>query len=174
MVSTPLPTEHVEGDKEALETSFQALEIVGTTNVKEEKGAPKPSKAAIMATKILINNVFEPDKGLGKKLDGIAKPVTIQENPRGKNNKIINTIPDTEASSQINNATFMLDDAGKSSRQEEEEEIKEETLKELERLLEQEGPKFQSGVEELEVINLSEGEGVKEVRIGKLIPPDVK
>ncbi|RDX89122.1 hypothetical protein CR513_29202, partial [Mucuna pruriens] len=80
----------------------------------------------------------------------------------------------TKVSSQINNATFMLDDAGKPSRQEEEEETKEETLRELERILEHEGLKLQYGVEELEVINLNEGEGVKEICLRKLIPPDVK
>ncbi|RDX93693.1 Retrovirus-related Pol polyprotein from transposon 17.6, partial [Mucuna pruriens] len=207
-------------------TSFQALEIVGTTSVEEEKGTSKPSKAAIMAAKILINNGFELDKGLGKKLDGIAKLVKIQENlgraglsynettkkgkPRSKvpgkrqiqpnlyqyfNNggimipEQVATVenqsvepaewvhpmaPDIETSFQIDNATFTSNDVGKSNRQEEEEDIEEETLRELERLLEQEGSKLQSGAEELEVINLNEGEGVKEIRVGKLILPDVK
>ncbi|RDX72873.1 hypothetical protein CR513_47584, partial [Mucuna pruriens] len=77
MVSTPLPIEYMEGDEEALKTSFQALEIMGTTSVEGEKGIPKPSKAAIMAAKILISNGFEPGKGLGKKLDSIAKSVKI-------------------------------------------------------------------------------------------------
>ncbi|RDY11932.1 hypothetical protein CR513_03344, partial [Mucuna pruriens] len=80
MISTPLPTEYVEGDEEALETSFQALEIVGTTSVEVERGDLKPSKGVIMAAKVLITNGFEPGKGLGRRLDGIAEPVTIQEN----------------------------------------------------------------------------------------------
>ncbi|RDX73715.1 hypothetical protein CR513_46637, partial [Mucuna pruriens] len=62
MISTPLPTEYVEGDEKALETSFLALEIMGTTNV-------------------LISNGFQLGKGLGKELEGMAEPVTLQENP---------------------------------------------------------------------------------------------
>ncbi|RDY09901.1 hypothetical protein CR513_05669, partial [Mucuna pruriens] len=125
MVSTPLPMEYVEEDKEALETSFQALEIVGTTSVEAKGGDLKLSKATIMAAK-------------------------------------------------INNATLTPDDAGKSSRQDEKEETEGEALKELERLLEQERSKLQFGVEELEVINLGEGEETREIRIGKLIPPNLK
>ncbi|RDX82877.1 hypothetical protein CR513_36278, partial [Mucuna pruriens] len=34
-----------------------------------------------MAAKVLINNGFQPGKGLGKGLDGIAKPVALSENP---------------------------------------------------------------------------------------------
>ncbi|RDY01967.1 hypothetical protein CR513_14630, partial [Mucuna pruriens] len=205
-----------------MKTSFRALEIVGTTSIEGEKGIPKPSKAVIMAAKILINNGFEPGKGLGKKLDDIAKPnettkkgklgskvpgkrliksnlyqyfnsggILILEQVAAVENQLVESAEwvhpivqelnnwtaetsDLEVSSQINNAAFTLDDTGKPSRQEEEEEIEEETLRELERLLEQEGPKLQSGVEELEVINLSEGEGVKEIRVGRLIPLDVK
>ncbi|RDY10524.1 hypothetical protein CR513_04949, partial [Mucuna pruriens] len=74
MVSTPFPTEYVEEDEEALETSFQALEIVGTTNIKIGKGDINPSKAAIMAAKVLITNGFEPGKGLGRRLNGMANP----------------------------------------------------------------------------------------------------
>ncbi|RDX62494.1 hypothetical protein CR513_59167, partial [Mucuna pruriens] len=153
--STPLPIEYVEGDEEALETSFQALEIVGTTSVEEEKGTPKPSKATIMAAKILINNGFQPWQRVGEKTRRHSKA-------------------NIEASSQIENPAFTPDDAGKSSRQEEKEETEEETLRELERLLEHDGPKLQSGAKELEVINLNEGEGVKEIWVGKLILPDIK
>ncbi|RDX97442.1 hypothetical protein CR513_19786, partial [Mucuna pruriens] len=81
MVSTPLPTEYIEGDEEALETSFQALEIVGTTNIEAERGDLKPSKATIMTTKVLITNGFESGKRLARRLNDIAEPVAIQENP---------------------------------------------------------------------------------------------
>ncbi|RDX77672.1 hypothetical protein CR513_42166, partial [Mucuna pruriens] len=77
MVSTPLPVEYVEEDEEALETSFQALEIVGTTSV-ETEGDPRPSRVAIMAAKVLISNDFQPGKGLGKEFDGMTKPVVIR------------------------------------------------------------------------------------------------
>ncbi|RDY09929.1 hypothetical protein CR513_05617, partial [Mucuna pruriens] len=80
-VNTPLPMDYIEGDEEALETSFQALEIVGTTSTEAKRGDLKPSKAAIMVTKVLITNGFEPGKGLGRRLDGIAELVAIQENP---------------------------------------------------------------------------------------------
>ncbi|RDX92580.1 hypothetical protein CR513_25263, partial [Mucuna pruriens] len=82
IVSTLLPDEYVEGGEEAHETSFQALEIVGTTSSEVEGGDRKPSRAAIMAAKVLISNGFEPSKGLGRKLDGMVEPVVIQENPR--------------------------------------------------------------------------------------------
>ncbi|RDX92292.1 hypothetical protein CR513_25596, partial [Mucuna pruriens] len=152
---------------------------MGTTNVEGEKSNLKPSKAAIMATKVLISNGFEPRRArlgynetakkrkLGSKTPSkrIIKPNLYQY----FNKKIIiNTNPNAKASSQINSTAFTPDDAGKSNRQEEEEEIEEETLRELER------PKLQSGAEELEVINLGEGEEIEEVWIGKLTPPDVK
>ncbi|RDX93091.1 hypothetical protein CR513_24684, partial [Mucuna pruriens] len=80
MVITPFPMEYIEEDEEALETSFQALEIVGTTNIKTGRGEIKPSKAVIMVTKVLITNGFKPSKGLGRRLDGMANLVAIQEN----------------------------------------------------------------------------------------------
>ncbi|RDX69629.1 hypothetical protein CR513_51225, partial [Mucuna pruriens] len=73
MISTRLPMEYIEGDDEVLETSFQALEIVGTTSTEVEGGGPKLSKAAIKADKVLIGNGFQLGKGLGKGLDGIAE-----------------------------------------------------------------------------------------------------
>ncbi|RDX66181.1 hypothetical protein CR513_55075, partial [Mucuna pruriens] len=82
MIITPLPTKYVKGDEEALKTSFQALEIVGTTNAEAKGGSPKLSIAAIMAAKVLISNGFQPGKGLGKGLDGIAELVALPKNPR--------------------------------------------------------------------------------------------
>ncbi|RDX78141.1 hypothetical protein CR513_41617, partial [Mucuna pruriens] len=77
MVSTPLLAEYVKGDEEALETSFQALEIVGTTSIETEGRDLRPFKAIVMETKVLINNGFQPGKGLGKELDGMTKPVAL-------------------------------------------------------------------------------------------------
>ncbi|RDX73877.1 hypothetical protein CR513_46450, partial [Mucuna pruriens] len=54
----------------------------GTTSIKTGSGDIKPSKAAIVAAKVLIANGFEPGKGLGRRLDGMANPVAVQENPR--------------------------------------------------------------------------------------------
>ncbi|RDX67655.1 hypothetical protein CR513_53436, partial [Mucuna pruriens] len=80
MINTPLPIEYIEEDEETLETSFQALEIVGMTNVESKEGGPKPSRATIMEAKVLISNDFQPGKGLGKELEGITESVTLQEN----------------------------------------------------------------------------------------------
>ncbi|RDY00938.1 hypothetical protein CR513_15785, partial [Mucuna pruriens] len=212
MVSMPFPTEYIK-DEEALETSFQALEIVGTTSIEAKRGNLKPSKAAIMAAKVLITNGFEPSKGLVRRLNSIANLVAIQENPgrvglgysraarkakpgwkvqskqqartslyhyftsggivtpenaatvedqlmepvewvhpmareldnwttKALPEPISWKIPNTETLPQINNTALVPDDADKSSRQDEGEETKEEALKELERLLEQERPKL--------------------------------
>ncbi|RDX67114.1 hypothetical protein CR513_54045, partial [Mucuna pruriens] len=72
----------------------------------------------------------------------------------------------------IDNVTRKLDNANESSGQEEGEGPKEEALVELERLLEQEGLKLQSGVEELEIINLDEEEEAREIWVGKQMPLD--
>ncbi|RDX74723.1 hypothetical protein CR513_45486, partial [Mucuna pruriens] len=77
----PSSNGYIEGEEEALETSFQALEIVSTTSGEVEGGGPKLSKAVIMAAKVLISNGFQPDKGLGKGLDNIVEPVALLENP---------------------------------------------------------------------------------------------
>ncbi|RDX75835.1 hypothetical protein CR513_44249, partial [Mucuna pruriens] len=66
MVSTPLPTKYVKGNEESFETSFQALKIVGTTNVETEEGDPRPSRDAIIIAKVLINNGFQPNSATRK------------------------------------------------------------------------------------------------------------
>ncbi|RDX83404.1 hypothetical protein CR513_35675, partial [Mucuna pruriens] len=38
-------------------------------------------EVVITAAKVLITNGFEPGKGLGRRLDGMANLVAIQENP---------------------------------------------------------------------------------------------
>ncbi|RDX61859.1 hypothetical protein CR513_59868, partial [Mucuna pruriens] len=214
MISTPLPTKYVKGDEKALETSFQALEIVGTTNAKVEEGGSKLSRAMIMAVKVLIRNGFQPNKGLGKELDNIAELVVLQENlgrfglgytrttkergpgqrAQGKkwiqpdlyhhftsggiispdqiaviedqlpkleewvlptNQELDNWMAET-LPKLIDNMTLEPNNANKSSRQDEGEGSEEEGPIKLERLLEQEGPKLQSRVEELEIINPNE------------------
>ncbi|RDY02289.1 hypothetical protein CR513_14280, partial [Mucuna pruriens] len=52
------------------------------SSIETEKGDIKPSKAAIMVAKVFITNGFGPGKGLGRRLNGIADPIPIQENPR--------------------------------------------------------------------------------------------
>ncbi|RDX72083.1 hypothetical protein CR513_48480, partial [Mucuna pruriens] len=75
-----------------------------------------------------------------------------------------------ETSLQIDNGTLELNNANKSSGQDEGEGL-EEALVELERPLEQEGLKLQFGAKELETINLDEKEKAKEIRVGKEMPP---
>ncbi|RDX72856.1 hypothetical protein CR513_47600, partial [Mucuna pruriens] len=220
MVNTPFPTNYIEEDAEALETSFQELEIVGTTSLKTGRGDIKSSKVAIVVAKVLIANSFELGKGLGRRLNGMANTVAIQENPRrvglsysgavGKaklGRKVQNKqktranlyyhfisggivtpkhvamvddqprepaewvylmAPNTKTFPQINNVALAPDDAGKSNRQDEGEEMEEETLRELER------PKLQSSNKKLEIINLEKGEETREIRISKIIPSDSK
>ncbi|RDY07967.1 hypothetical protein CR513_07853, partial [Mucuna pruriens] len=184
MITTPFPTKYVEGDEEALETSFQALEIVGKTS----------SRATIMAAKVLISNDFQPGKGLGKELDGVAEPVALQENPErfglgyigtakerrpGQTSIAISPVRPTnqeldnwtakELLELIDNATLELNNANESHGQDKGEGPEEEALVELERLLEQERPKLQFGAEDLEIINLDENEEAREIRVGKQI-----
>ncbi|RDX66151.1 hypothetical protein CR513_55113, partial [Mucuna pruriens] len=70
---------------------------------------------------------------------------------------------------RIDNVTLAPEYANESSRQEEEEGPEEEALVELERLLEQEKLKLQSGAEELEIINLGKKEEVR-----KQMPLDLR
>ncbi|RDY05275.1 hypothetical protein CR513_10914, partial [Mucuna pruriens] len=80
MINNSLPSEYIEGDEEALKTSFQSLEIVGTTRVESEEGDSKLSKASIMVAKVLIRGGFQHEKGLGKKLEGIVEPMVLPKN----------------------------------------------------------------------------------------------
>ncbi|RDY04853.1 hypothetical protein CR513_11374, partial [Mucuna pruriens] len=207
IINTPLPVEYIEGDEEALETSFQVLEIIGTTSIEAEGRDPKPSRAVVMVAKVLIRNGFQPSKDLGKELHGITELVTIQENlgqsglgytgamkkerprQRDQGKQLIQldlyryfTSGGTISSEQIavvedqpldgrsyirpglpeniDNATLMPDNAGKSSRSDEGDDLEEEDLEELEKLLEQEKLRLQSGAKEIEVVNVGE---VKEI-----------
>ncbi|RDX82630.1 hypothetical protein CR513_36564, partial [Mucuna pruriens] len=80
MVSTPFPMEYIEEDEEALKTSFQALEIVAS---KHEGVTSSHPKLRLWQQKVLITNGFEPSKGLGRRLDGMANPMAIQKNLDG-------------------------------------------------------------------------------------------
>ncbi|RDX85141.1 hypothetical protein CR513_33698, partial [Mucuna pruriens] len=79
MISTPLPVGYIEEDEEALETSFQSLEVASSMTTRLE--SPSPSKAEVMATRVLTKGGYLPSKGLGPYLSGIATPISIQENP---------------------------------------------------------------------------------------------
>ncbi|RDX67938.1 hypothetical protein CR513_53128, partial [Mucuna pruriens] len=192
MISTPLPVEYVEGDEEALETSFQALVIVGTTNVESEERDSKPSKAAIMAVKVLINNGFQPGRGLGKELEASDASRESREIwtrlqwdcKRGKTREksLEQEVDTTRPLSLLHQWGHHIprsnrNDRGltpEASRMGLPHELGVVALVELERLLEQEGPKLQSGVEELEMVNLGGSEEVKEIWVGKQMAPDLR
>ncbi|RDY05207.1 hypothetical protein CR513_10991, partial [Mucuna pruriens] len=155
IINTPLLDEYVEGDEEALETSFQALEIVGTTSSEAKGRHHKPSRVAIMVAKVPISNGFEPGKGLGRKLDGMTKPVAIQEN--------------SGRSKLGYKGATRKGKPGRKARQRENSKV--EALIELKRLLEQEESRLQSKTEELETINLGDREEKRNVLVGKQMPP---
>ncbi|RDY02545.1 hypothetical protein CR513_13974, partial [Mucuna pruriens] len=178
IINMPLPVEYIEEDEEALETSFQALDIVGTTNAKSEEGGPKPSRAVIMVGKVLISNGFQPDKGLGKELEGIDEPVTLQENPRKSGLSYIGT--EKEGRSRwiqpnlychfTSKGTISLDQIAmiegqlpRLAKWIREKAQRQKALVELQRLLEQEEPKFQSMIKDLEVVNLGGSKEEKEI-----------
>ncbi|RDY10116.1 hypothetical protein CR513_05415, partial [Mucuna pruriens] len=73
VISTPTPEEYIEGEEEALETSFQALEIANSENISSTSTTEK------MAIRVMIKG-YQPGKGLGPHLNGIPTPIMIQEN----------------------------------------------------------------------------------------------
>uniref|UniRef100_A0A1S3ZUC9 G-patch domain-containing protein n=1 Tax=Nicotiana tabacum TaxID=4097 RepID=A0A1S3ZUC9_TOBAC len=58
---------------------YQAFEFMVADQCEEEKPCPKPflSNASIMVAKEMIRHGYKPGKGLGKSLQGIAKPITL-------------------------------------------------------------------------------------------------
>ncbi|RDX68112.1 hypothetical protein CR513_52931, partial [Mucuna pruriens] len=102
---------------------------------------------------------------------GIISPdqiAMIEVGPNGYNQDLINKIHFND------NATLVCDDANKSSGQDEGESLEADALVELERLIKQEEPKFQSMVEDLKVINRGGKEEEKEIWVGKQMPSDLK
>ncbi|RDY06884.1 hypothetical protein CR513_09070, partial [Mucuna pruriens] len=196
MISILLPTEYIEGDEEALETSFQAFEIIGIPSAEAEGGDPKPSRVTVMTTKVLINNSFQPGKGLGKELHDIVESVVIEENlgrarigytgamkkERWGQKDLSNggtispeqiaVIEDQppKLAKWIDNTTLTSDNTSESNRTDEGDDLEEEDLEEFEKLLEQERLRLQYVAEEIEVINVGEEGEVKEIwRLVKLL-----
>ncbi|RDX78077.1 hypothetical protein CR513_41706, partial [Mucuna pruriens] len=146
-----------------------------------------------MVAKMLINNDFQPNRGLGKELKGIAEPVENLDSAipglrkrddrdkelkaeDGYNQTSITTSLsiNTETSPQSDNVTLVPDNANDSSGQDEGEGLEAEALVELKRLLEQEELKFQSMAEDLEIFNLSGSKDKKEIRVGKKMPSNLR
>jgi len=80
LVSGPLPTPYIETAEEALETSFQALEIVGTMYVEPFKINPCLSKASVMVAKTMLKDGYKYGQALGKRGQGLLRPLKLPEN----------------------------------------------------------------------------------------------
>jgi len=74
------PTPYIEAAGEALETSFQALEIVSTTYIEPFRVNPHLSKASLMVAKTMMEKGYKYGSGLGKNNDGSMKPLELIEN----------------------------------------------------------------------------------------------
>src|ERR1044072_4161252 len=82
LVSKLSSTPYIEAAEEALETSFQALEIASTMYVNEEMHVMKAqlSDASLMVAKIMLGEGYQHGHGLGKWGNGIVEVPTLVEN----------------------------------------------------------------------------------------------
>jgi len=80
LVSGPLPTPYIETAEEALETSFQALEILGTMYVEPFKINPCLSKASVMVAKTMLKEGYKHGQALGNSGQGLLHPLKLIEN----------------------------------------------------------------------------------------------
>jgi len=83
MVCGPTSTPYIEAAEEALETSFQALEIVSTAYIEPFRVSPHLSSASLMVARAMMEKGYECGNGLGKNNDGSVKPLELIEN-RGR------------------------------------------------------------------------------------------
>ncbi|XP_019416491.1 PREDICTED: uncharacterized protein LOC109327789 [Lupinus angustifolius] len=85
MVSQPFDTRYIEVTEEALETSFQGLEIANTIVMIE--GAPLikpyPSDVSLRMAKVMIRGGYQPRSGLGKYGQG-SKEIIIPKANKGR------------------------------------------------------------------------------------------
>jgi len=79
-VSGPSSARYIETTEEALETTFQALEIVGNTYVEPFQIKPYLSCASLMMARVMLREGYEYGKGLGKVGQGPIFPLKIVEN----------------------------------------------------------------------------------------------
>ena len=80
LVCGPTPTPYIEAAEEALETSFQALEIVSTTYIEPFKVNPCLSNASLMMAKTMMKKGYRHGSGLGKNDNGSVMPLELVEN----------------------------------------------------------------------------------------------
>jgi len=73
-------TPYIEATEEALETSFQALEIVSTSYVEPFKVNPCLSSVSLMVAKTMMKEGYKYGNGLGKNNAGSVKTLKLVEN----------------------------------------------------------------------------------------------
>jgi len=80
LVCGPTPTPYIEVAEEALETSFQALEIVSTTYIEPFKVNPCLSNASLMMAETMMKKGYTHGSGLSKNDNGSVMPLKLVEN----------------------------------------------------------------------------------------------
>ena len=76
-MSGPSSSCYIEAAEEALETTFQSLEIVGNAYVEPFPMNPHLSRASLMTTKVMLKEGYEYKKGLGKYEQGLTYPLEV-------------------------------------------------------------------------------------------------
>ena len=80
LVSKPLSSSYIEVAEEALETSFQAVEIVGMMYVEPSRVNPCLSNASLVMAKFMLKEGYKYGQGLGKNGQGPVHPLKLTEN----------------------------------------------------------------------------------------------
>jgi len=80
VVSKPLSSPYIETAEEALETSFQALEIVRMMYVEPPRVNPCLSNASLIMAKFMLKEGYECGQGLGTNGQGSVHPLKLIEN----------------------------------------------------------------------------------------------
>jgi len=80
LVCGPTPTPYIEGAEEALETSFQALEIVSTAYIEPFKVNPCLSNASLMMARTMMKKGYRHGSSLDKNDNGSVMPLELVEN----------------------------------------------------------------------------------------------
>jgi len=83
LVYGPTPTPYIKAAEEALETSFQALEIVSTAYIEPFKVNPCLSNASLIMARTMMEKGYRHGSGLGKNDNGSVMPLELVEN-RGR------------------------------------------------------------------------------------------
>ncbi|RDX83624.1 Retrovirus-related Pol polyprotein from transposon 17.6, partial [Mucuna pruriens] len=196
VITTPVPEEYIEGDEEALEASFQSLEVEGTKGGKLEGATlPPPTNTALQ---IMIKEGYQPGKGLGPQLTGddskeavrgqsfVRGSVSaIEEGTEGRaawvyamqeelTNWTAKGLPNFDLLEIKNNPIIPTDNQSLGNEELDQPSTPSESVSfETEALVDiEEKPKIEAPTKDLENVSLQEGVNGREVRIGKQLPPD--